>query len=207
MAKVTFTRKELKKPDRFADAVAKAVDWLQEYYVHVILALAAVLLTLGIGIVTSQRSERREMEANAKLANVLRQYADGAGKAELDEAVSKLESIAAAYDGSRASALARYWAGLYAFKAGNYDKAIEELRSFLADADKESTLYEAAVLHVGLAYFNMGRWDEAIRYLESISSRDSFFAKQARIHLGMAYEKIGRTDKATSIYTDLLEVM
>lgn len=83
-------------------------------------------------------------------------------------------------------------------KALNGDKTTE---GFLAITENYSCTDAAnlANLYAGLCYANMGKWQEAIKYLEEFSTKDdAMISPAAMAALGNAYANVGETDKAVS---------
>ncbi len=83
-------------------------------------------------------------------------------------------------------------------KALNGDKAQE---GFLAVADNYGGTDAAnlAGLYAGLCYANLGKWQEAVKYLDSFSAQDdAMISPAATAALGNAQANVGDIDKAVS---------
>ncbi len=83
-------------------------------------------------------------------------------------------------------------------KALNGDKGVEGFVA-IADSYGSTDAGNLAELYAGLCYANMGKWQEAVKYLDSFSTRgDQMISPAATAALGNAYANTGDIDKAIS---------
>lgn len=100
------------------------------------------------------------------------------------------------------TALAR---GQEYFNADQFDKALNgdgagyEGLVKIADDYSSTDAGNLANLYAGLCYANLGKWQDAVKYLESFSPKSDAMVSPAAIEaLGNAYAHVGRIDKAIS---------
>ena len=102
------------------------------------------------------------------------------------------------YGMTKAANLANYYAGICYLQLGDYDNAIEYLKSF--DADDEMIM-PMAYGALGDAYSQNGDYDEAISYYEKAGNlKNDFSAPLYLMKAGMLYEDKGDYASALEIY-------
>lgn len=91
------------------------------------------------------------------------------------------------------------------FNAEQFDKALKGdgagYNGFVRIADDYSSTDAGnlANLYAGLCYANLGKWNDAVKYLESFSPAGDAMVSPAAIEaLGNAYAHVGQVDKAIS---------
>ena len=104
------------------------------------------------------------------------------------------------------TALAR---GQEYFQAEQFDKALNGDGAGYAGFVKIASDYSStdagnlANLYAGLCYANLGKWQDAINYLEDFSTKnDALVSPAATAALGNAYAHVGQIDKAISKLKD-----
>ena len=104
------------------------------------------------------------------------------------------------------TALAR---GQEYFQAEQFDKALNGDGAGYAGFVKIASDYGStdagnlANLYAGLCYANLGKWQDAVNYLEDFSSKnDALVSPAATAALGNAYAHVGQIDKAISKLKD-----
>lgn len=116
-----------------------------------------------------------------------------------DGAYPGFEEIVDNYGSAPSGNLARYYLGMSYLKKGEYEKAIEELKSY----DAEDNIVGALALGgIAGAYAEMGNKDEALSYYkkaadwdENVFTRPLFLFKQANL-----LEQMSQHDKAVALY-------
>ena len=90
--------------------------------------------------------------------------------------------------------------GVELFKGGKYEEAINEFTKFLTtmpdDGNKKVAHYNR-----GMAYYNLGQHDMALKDGESCLKIDSFWAKGYKC-LGLALEGLGKRKEAVDTFTN-----
>ena len=104
------------------------------------------------------------------------------------------------------TALAR---GQEYFQAEQFDKALNGDGAGYAGFVKIASDYSStdagnlANLYAGLCYANLGKWQDAVNYLEDFSTKnDALVSPAATAALGNAYAHVGQIDKAISKLKD-----
>ncbi len=110
-----------------------------------------------------------------------------------------LEEIASDYSVSQSGNLARYYLGMAYLKSGEFEKAIEALKSYDAKDEMTGSLVAGAI---GDAYSELKNTDEAISFYEKASKDhpNSFSTPIMLMKLGVANEVKGNWDGAKSAY-------
>ena len=95
------------------------------------------------------------------------------------------------------------------FQAEQFDKALNGDGAGYAGFVKIASDYGStdagnlANLYAGLCYANLGKWQDAVNYLEDFSSKnDALVSPAATAALGNAYAHVGQIDKAISKLKD-----
>lgn len=116
-----------------------------------------------------------------------------------DGAYPGFEEIVDNYGSAPSGNLARYYLGMSYLKKGEYEKAIEELKSY----DAEDNIVGALALGgIAGAYAEMGNKDEALSYYkkaadwdENVFTKPLFLFKQA-----LLLEQMSQHEKAVALY-------
>jgi tetratricopeptide (TPR) repeat protein len=102
---------------------------------------------------------------------------------------------------------ARYLAGEAALRVGDHERAASILAPFRDDGRFQNTpgLSDRALLGLGRAYAQGGRWDESRRPYEVLVQRfpESALAEEAWYGIGWAWQKLGRHDDAVRCYAEV----
>lgn len=108
------------------------------------------------------------------------------------------------YGSTKAGNLARYSAGVCYVKLGQFDKAIEVLKSFKAD---DLIVQAMAYGLIGDAAMESGKTDEGIEFYKKAGhyNDNEFTAPVYLFRAGMALEKAGKTQEAITIYKEIKE--
>ncbi|HSE84135.1 MAG TPA: tetratricopeptide repeat protein [Thermodesulfobacteriota bacterium] len=198
--RVKVTPKELKKPDKFREAIASAIAVASDNYKKILLALA-VLAIIAVGIfAVSSMFEKKKFQANSEFNEAMESYSDG----NKDEALKKFTTVKEEYPRADISKIAIYYAATINYETGKYDESIKLFNEFLSNGVEDQMLRDSAYLNIGLANFNKGDWQKAIDNLSKLDTEGSPYKRQAKLHIGMALEKMGKYVEAEKIYKDLL---
>jgi len=103
------------------------------------------------------------------------------------------------YGMTKTGNLAKYYLGMCYLKKGNYQDAIDQLKSFKGKGEIVGPLATGAI---GDAYMELGDVDKAIDYyLEAADKRNNDFTSSLFLFkAGFAYEDLGKFDKALEVY-------
>ncbi|MDR3127579.1 MAG: tetratricopeptide repeat protein [Tannerellaceae bacterium] len=114
-------------------------------------------------------------------------------------------ATADAYGSAPAGNLAQAYAGICAFRLGDYSRAVDYLKAF--DAPDDAVLRPVVTALTGDCYVNLGETEKAIPYFEKaakIAGSDLLsptYLKKA----GAAYEALGQYAKAAKVYRHIRE--
>lgn len=99
-----------------------------------------------------------------------------------------------------------YEQAIAAYRAADYDKAIDPLRSF-AERHAGEALSGDALYFLGMAKLNLGRFEEARREFEAVADQypGNQHAAEALLQKARCHEKIGRLDQARGVYLQLVQ--
>lgn len=112
--------------------------------------------------------------------------------------------VADEYSSTSAGNLAHYYAGICYLRTGQYEDAIDELKSF---DEVGEVLGPVALGAIGDAYMELDDVDEALNYYEqAVNSNENDFTSPVYLQkAGFAAEKAGNYDKAIDYYTQVKE--
>ena len=198
--KIKYTQKELKQPDKFATFIVNLTDRAAENFNKLLYAFGSLVVIIIIIYVFTSYQKKQEETAGTQFEQALALYNSGYA----DEALTQFSHLAAEYPNQQSSRLATYYSGTIYYDSEQYEKSIEEMTKYLNSSPKNKLLEDSATLTVGLSYYNLQNWEEAVNYLSKIQDTGSPYERQARINLGLAYEKLGQFDKAQDIYKSVL---
>jgi TolA-binding protein len=196
---VKFTPKELKKPDRFRESVAKAIFIISENYKKLLIALGIIIIALAgilIGIIIQERSE---LAVNSFFRKAMSSYQEG----KYDEALNKFLALIKEYPNADVSKIALFYAAIINYNSGKYDNAISLFNDFIKSDVKDQMLKDAAYLNIGTASFDKGNWKEAIDYLSKLDKKNNPYRNQAKLYIALSLEKLGKNSEAETIYKEL----
>ncbi|HJH59877.1 MAG TPA: tetratricopeptide repeat protein [Bacteroidetes bacterium] len=110
--------------------------------------------------------------------------------------------IVSEYGNTKTGNLAKYYAGVCCLKTGDFNKAIEYLKSFKG---KDQLVTPLALGNIADAYLELGKVAEAASYYEKAAniSKNSFTAPNMLLRAAMTYEMLGNYQKAISLYQQL----
>jgi tetratricopeptide (TPR) repeat protein len=108
------------------------------------------------------------------------------------------------YGGTKAGNLAKYSAGVCYVKLGEFQKGIDQLKSFSAD-DKLVQAYAYGL--IGDAYMELNKTAEGIDYYKKAGhySDNELTAPLYLFRAGLALEKAGKAQDAVAIYKEIKE--
>lgn len=106
------------------------------------------------------------------------------------------------YGNTKSGNLAHYYAGICYLNLGNYDAAIDELKSFKSD---DEVIKPTALGNIGNAYMEKGDMESAAEYYEKAAnaSDNDFTSSEYMLRLGISYEMLKNYDKALEVYKNI----
>ncbi len=193
-------RNELRE-DTVITFYSKMMFFFEENRTLVFGIAGALVLLLIIGAGYGLYKDKREDQAQARLAGAVRAYERGEFQAALagTEAYAGLEDIAGQYGNTNAGNLALYYAGDAYYRQGQFEEALTFFERFDKDDDAlGSAAYaaEAAILE------NMGEFARAAeRYQQAARVFETDFATpQYLLNAGRNFEMAGNFTQARALY-------
>lgn len=115
-----------------------------------------------------------------------------------------LESVIDQYGSTKAGNLAKAYAGICYFKAGNNEQAIKHLKSFKAS---DKMISPAIIGLIGDCYVNMGDTKEGISYFQKAAkaANNNVISPVYLKKAGIAYESLNQYNDAVKSYTEIKE--
>ncbi len=202
--KVKITQKELKKPDKFREAIANAIVLASENYKKILAAFGAVILILIVVFVIMAVLERREMSANLAFTEAMKIYTGASSGQNSQEALNKFLDVSKKYPHSGVSDVALYYAAEINYNMGKYDEAIKLLNDLIKSGSKKQIVVDAAYLRLGTASFNKGNWQQSIDYLSKLDKEGNPYRDQADLYIAQSLEKLGKSGEAEKMYRQIL---
>jgi hypothetical protein len=197
--KVKVTPKELKKPDRFREFIAKGIFSLSENYRKILIGFGVIIIALAGALIGITIKERKELAVNSLFKEAMVSYQ----KENYEEALSKFMTLKKEYPKADVSRIAVFYSALINYNMGKHDEAINLLNDFLKSGVKDQMLKDAAYLNLGVASFDMGNWQQAIDYLSKLDKDNNPYRNQAKLQIALSLEKLGKNREAEAIYKEL----
>lgn len=198
--RIKYTIKQLKRPDKFRQMAIDLLEKGQHYFDKIVYGFIILILVLIAFYFISISRHKTMLEANRMFESGLEQYNSG----KIDDALDTFNKIEEKYPSQKSSLLAMYYSGLINFDIANYEKSADILKGYLDKAGNDKLLTDSSLFTIGLSYFNLGKWDEAIKYLSKLENSNSPYESKAMLHIGMAYENKGDFDKSEQYYKKVL---
>lgn len=200
MEKIKYTPKELKQPDKFTSFIITLVDKAEKHFKKIIYGFVIALLALTTVVVIGFYQDKKSDSAGAEFAKALELYNSG----NAEEAISRFSDIFSKYPNEQSAKLSMYYSATIYYDSEQYEKSIEKMQTYLDSNPDSQTLKDSGNLIVGLAYYNLQKWEDAARFLSRIDGSNSLYKKSAKVNLALAYEKMGDDQKAAEIYKLIL---
>lgn len=205
---------EQKSTDQGSDRINRAFDKIKQNRLIFGILLGVVVLTVGGYFIYTYIKSQQEAEAQEQMfAAVYYFEADSLKKAlKGDGNYPGFEEIINDYPLSKAANLAHFYAGTIYLKQGQFNKAIEELKSF---SSGDLLIQARAYSLIGDAYMEQNKLGEAITYYQKASNYkpNKQFTPAYLLKLALAcelkkdYEEaIKAYDRIITEYHDVTEV-
>ena len=188
--------------DTNIESLSKAEAFITKNNKKIVTAVvAAVVVVVGI-LIFNSINEKKNLEAQDAFA-ITENDALMANDAEATAA--SLEALEMYLDeyGRHAVEAASFEAGIAAYAAKEYEKAIE----FFADYKGDDEIYNARALAcIGDCYAQLGDYEKAYAsYVEAIEEADNEFASEYAFRAGLAAEKLGKKAEAVAMYKKIMD--
>ena len=201
---------ELKAEQRLEtieESLSKTESFIVENQ-NVISIVVGVLIVVILGYFGFQKyyMEPQNTEAQEQMYNAQRYFeSDSLDKALYGDGNSLgFVDVASDYSMTKAGNLANYYAGLSFLKKGNYDQALDYLKSFESSDHVIGSMAKGAI---GDAYLEKGDISTAVSYYLEAAHRDAndFSTPLFLLKAGNVYELDKNYSKAVDVYTIIKE--
>lgn len=114
------------------------------------------------------------------------------------------EAVIDQYGSTRAGNLSKGYAGICYYKLGDYEKALDMLKSF---DPNDNMISPSLIGTIGDCYANMGNLKESISYFEKAAKQasNSVISPSYLMKAGLAYENLKQYGDAIKVYTTIKE--
>ena len=199
------------KTDKFLETVAVVQKFLTKHARTILFAVGAVLLVFlawfGVNWFLEIREESASTAYNEAVGYVDNSMIEsGAAAGDLQESVSKLQSVIENHNDTAGAVLAKYRLGLLLLSQGDVSEA-KELFKAVIDS-RHPMLWSLAAENLGELLFKEGDLEEACRIYRLVADQDqikdmptAYFAYKA----GLCLEELGELDEALRYYTKAKE--
>ena len=198
--------KEVSKGDKSIIAVEEALTKTERFFeknqkIIFIVVGCIVVVVLGYFGFKKLYIEPKENEAQDQIWVAQRYFEQDS----LDKAIKGdgnnlgFEDIVSDYGMTKSGNLAKYYLGMCYLKKGQFQDAIDQLKSFDGNSEIVGPLAKGAI---GDAYMELGDTDNAIDYYLAAANKKSneFTSSMFLFKAGFAYEDLGKYDKALELY-------
>jgi TolA-binding protein len=218
------SRKELKEPDEFLSFTVRALKWMNEQKVALIVGAAALIVVILGTFAWRWYSLSKERAASVdfiKAREILdarviprddaagTSSADGSFASQDDKfraAIAEFEQMAKGHANSATAALATYYVAEYSRRIGDYDKAIENFKSYLKSEGPSGELAAFAVEGIAAALEAQGKDDQAAQqYKRLTESPFDMQPDRGLFHVARLEQKAGRNDEAVRLFNEIIE--
>ncbi len=198
--KIQYTQKELKQPDKFRAFIIKVVNKAEENFSKILYIFSIAVVVLLVVLTFTSYQDNLSEKAGVELGKALEFYNNGNAK----EALGSFSNIISEYPNQQAAKLAMYYSGTIHYESEQYEKSIHDMLRYLSSSPNTRILEDSANLTVGLAYYNIQKWEDAVKFLSKIDDSSSLYRHQGKLNLALSYEKLGQDKKAREIYKNVL---
>jgi len=198
--------KEVSKGDKSIIAVEEALSKTERFFeknqkVILIVVSSIVIVVLAYFGYKKLYIEPKEKEAQEQIWYAQRYFEQDS----LDKAINGDKnnpgfiSIVDDYGMTKSGNLAKYYLGMCYLKKGNFQDAIDQLKSFDGESEIVGPMATGAI---GDAYMELGQTDKAVDYYMKAadSKNNDFTSSMFLFKAGFAYEDLGKFDKALEVY-------
>jgi tetratricopeptide (TPR) repeat protein len=214
-----LSRKEIKGPDQFQVAATQAAGWMAERRKQVVIGGVVVLAVAVLATVLVNARVSREREAGALLYRVVEAAGGEISSVPLsgvpaplfktDEerqraVIDAAQKLRDRHADSRAAITATLMMGHAQYRLGEWDKALESYRAFLAAAPSDDSMRFAALDGVAHALEAKGELDGAVKAWDEAAGVKSY-ADRAALEKARILAKAGKPDEARQILTGFAE--
>lgn len=187
------------------EALSKGERFIEDNQNKLLIAVAAVVVVV-LGFMGYQRFIVQPKEDNAKNAMFMAEKYFKQDSLDLalygDDLNPGFLEIADDYGITTTGNLAKYYAGICFYKKGEYEEALDHLKSYDGD---DVILQYMALGAIGDTYAQLGEMDEALKYyLDAAHQSESDFLSPAYLQkAGWIYEMQGNWEEALDVFNEI----
>ena len=187
--------------------IAQTEQYLQKNKKGLIIAAGIIIVVaLGIWAFVEGYSKPRQRAAAEEIFAAEQWFKEGSFEKALngnDQYLGFLDIIDE-YGGTKSANLAKLYAGICQLNLGQYNEAIDNLKSYKG---KDDITPAQAIMLTGDAYAELGNNDEAVAYYEKAAKKaDNFITTPTALwKAGMIYMKLGKNDVAANKFETIKE--
>ncbi len=187
--------------------IAQTEQYLQKNKKGLIIAAGIIIVVaLGIWAFVEGYSKPRQRAAAEEIFAAEQWFREGSFEKALngnDQYLGFLDIIDE-YGGTKSANLAKLYAGICQLNLGQYNEAIDNLKSYKG---KDDITPAQAIMLTGDAYAELGNNDEAVAYYEKAAKKaDNFITTPTALwKAGMIYMKLGKNDVAANKFETIKE--
>lgn len=187
--------------------IAQTEQYLQKNKKGLIIAASIIIVVaLAIWAFMEGYSKPRQRAAAEEIFAAEQWFKEGSFEKALngnDQYLGFLDIIDE-YGGTKSANLAKLYAGICQLNLGQYNEAIDNLKSYKG---KDDITPAQAIMLTGDAYAELGNNDEAVAYYEKAAKKaDNFITTPTALwKAGMIYMKLGKNDVAANKFETIKE--
>jgi tetratricopeptide (TPR) repeat protein len=200
-----MAKKKFEAPDqnleKVEDVLSKTERYIEENQKSLIIIVAAIVVIVGIYLGYNKfYVQGQEKDAQEQMFVAQQYFEKDSFKLALNGDGNSwgFKAIIDEYGVTRAANLSQYYAGICCIKLGQYNEAIEYLKSFDSD---DKMLGPVSLGAIGDAYIELGNNDEGLSYyLKASDVENEFTTPVFLMKAGLVYEDLGKWEEALSLY-------
>lgn len=179
---------------------AKTSDFFEKNKKFIYGALAVIVIGIGVYFLVQYKNEKKVNEAKANLAEVTASFNPSASEEFVAANYDEISAHIAEY-GDAAGKAVYLFAGIDAYKLGNYEEAIENLEKYSGDAILEAR----ALCAIADANVELGNVEKAAQQYEAAAAKsDNVFNSIYLFKAAQAYEAVENYEAALADYNKVL---
>jgi len=210
MAKNKNKKQLLKEPDQFLSFSNKMMNYIVEHKIAVSSVIGLIFAIIIIIIGVSYFSVQEENKSFALMDKALTAYEklekDSGPEKAFEETQKDFQSIIDQYASRGGGRAARIAFANIAYKAKEFDKAVDLYEKALQDLSDNSSLKNMILSSLGYSYEGKDDYQNAEKYFNMIvAGQDSLMKDDAVFNLGRIYAKMEKQDKSREFYKKLID--
>ena len=183
--------------DTNIESLSKAESFITKNGKNIAIGVVAVVVIVVGALVLKAIGEKKDAKANAAFTFIEQEVLTMGDSLSTAVALENLELYIEDH-GRHAAGVATFDAGVAAYAAKDYNKAIEYFSEFKSD---DAIFNARALACIGDCYAQLGNYEEAYKnYTLAVEEADNEFASEYAFRAGLAAEKLGKNAEAVAMY-------